>query len=121
MSLHAAVSDVLNRQGTAWTLRKEARAAGANAWTAGAATASYSAMQARERSYRPMEIRGGIQEHDALLVVDAASVTVAPAEGDRVALGTFAGDAGADWRHVVSVYAVTFAGETLVYRLQVRR
>lgn len=121
MTLAKAVSDVFARHGATWTLRRASRAAGANDWTAGAETVTYSTFAARERGYKPGEIRGGIQEKDALVIVDAASASVAPAEGDRVALGSFTADAGAEWRHVVNVYAVRRAATTLVYRLQVRR
>lgn len=121
MTIQAAVSDLLARHGQVWTLRKASRAAGANAWTAGAEAPVYATMQARERGYRPSEVRGGIQERDALLIVDAASVTAAPAEGDRVSPGSLTGDAGGEWRQVVNVYAVKLAGAVQVYRLQVRR
>lgn len=122
--MSAAVTSAIGRHGSTYTIRKASQAAGANDWTAGTSTVTFHACRARERGYKPAELRGGIQERDALLVIDPASLPagVVPAEGDRVALGTFTvDDATADWRQVVNAYSPRTGATVGAYRLQVRR
>ena len=121
MTLRGAVSSVIARNGAAWTLRSQLVADGANAWTRGAVTASYSTCVARLRGYKPNEIQGNIVVGDAELVADAATLLATPRVGDWVALGEFTEDDGAEWWQVVNVYAPRIAGAVAVYRLQVRK
>jgi hypothetical protein len=107
--------------GARYTLRRETVAAGPNEWTKGAATVAYHGFTGRARGYKPDEIRGGILEHDEKVIIEPASVSVVPRAGDRIALGAYTADAGAEWRHVISVYAARVNGQVGVYRLQVRR
>lgn len=119
--LFAAVKGELKRHGSTHTLRLATVAAGANAWTAGSATTAYSECIAYERKFQPAEIRGGINEHDCLVTVDAATCLSVPVDGGRIAPGSFTSDAGAEWRQIVNVTAVKVAGRVAVYKLQVRR
>lgn len=121
MSLAKTVASVAARHGAEYTLRREVIAVVPQTWKSGSSTVSYFPMVARERYYKPNEIKGTIQENDALLVVDAATLTQLPAVNDRVALGSFVSDISAEWRHVVSVYEARERGSVRVYRLQVRR
>lgn len=119
MSLHATVSRGIARHGAKYTLRRETITT-ANSWTAASVAVAYSPVMAKERGFKPNEIRGGIQENDCLVVVDAATASTPPKIGDRVALGEFSADVGAAWRQVVNVYATTAKGKVASYRLQVR-
>lgn len=122
MSQAATVSRQIAQYGAAYTLRRAAAAAGANEWTRGAETISYYPCMARERGYKPDEVRGAIIDGDVLIVVDPASLAIEPKAGDQIALGTFADDAGADWRRIVSPpYAPREAGAVAAYRLQARK
>lgn len=121
MSLQGAIARRVAAFGAVYTLRTAAPGAGVNAWTAGAATPAYYPCLARERRYKPNEIKGGIVEGDILVTVDAASLAVAPVNGNQIALGRFTGDAGAKWVHVVNVYAPSVGGVPVAYKLQVRR
>lgn len=125
-SLFAAVKGELRRHGSKHTLRLASLPAGSNAWTTGlslggGAVPAYSECMAYERKYKPAEIRGGINEHDCLVTIDAASCLSVPVEGARIAPGVFTEDAGAEWRHIVNVTAVKVGGRVAVYKLQVRR
>lgn len=120
MTLRAGISDVLSRHGAKYTLRRELVSAGTNAWTKGIATVSYGKVQAREIQFSPEEIRGGLAERAVKLTIDAVSASAAPKEGDRIALGEFTSDAGAEWRHVSNVYAVRVRGYVVLYRLIAR-
>ncbi len=121
MSLAAPVTGLMVRHGATYTLRKTVVAAGPNAWTQGAGVASYSQCVAHERRYRREEIKGGILEGDVLLTVDAATLLQPIAAGDRIALGALVGDAGGEWRQVVSVYAPRIGARVGVYKVQARR
>lgn len=121
MSLALAVSHVLDLFGAVYTLRRATPAAGANAWTLGApGAATYYPCTGRETSYGPDELRAGVKEHEALIIVDAASLSVVPREGDRIALGTYTADPGAAWREVTDVEAPRRNGEAIIYRITVR-
>lgn len=121
MTLRQAVSAEIARHGQTYTLRSAVVGAGANAWTSGTEVASYSTCKGRERRYKPVEIRGGIAEHDTLLTLDASTCLAVPKNGDKIAAGEFTGDAGADWLRIVNVYAPRVAGVAAVYKLQVRK
>lgn len=121
MTVRDAVSSVMRRDGATWTIKRQTAADGANAWTRGSVTASYSTCTARSRGYKPNEIRGNIMEGDSELVIDPATLTVTPQPGDWVALGEFVDDDGVDWLQVVNVYAPRMAGAVGLYRLQVRK
>lgn len=123
MTIADTVDRIVSAYGTAHTLRKDAKAAGANSWTVGASTVTYNACRAKGRGYKPVEIRAGIQENDELVVVSAASLPdgVVPAVGDRISSGTLTADLGGEWRQVINVHETTIAGVVHSYRLQVRR
>lgn len=120
MSIAAAIRAEIASKGAIYTLRRETAAAGANDWTRGAVTVTYYRCRARERMYKPDEVRGGILETDTLITVDAASIAVTPRKGDKLALGVFASDTGADWRLVISAYEPRVGGANVVYKLQAR-
>lgn len=122
MSLAGTVARLAARHGAPYTLLRKDQATGAQTWKAGTETLSFDYVQARERGYKAVELRGGIQEGDVLIVVDASSGCRAPLVGDRVALGTFySEDECAEWRQVVSVYEARNSGVIHAYRLQARR
>ena len=121
MSIHAAVSSIVARYGTFYTLRRETAAEGANAWSQGAKTVRYYSVNGRERHYKPSEVRGAITENDVLIVIDAATAERAPVKGDRIALGApGATDAGYRWRHIVNVYTTRVGCNVASYRVQAR-
>ena len=121
MSIAGAVSSMLARHGQAYTLKAITKGAGANAWTDGAVTAAYNACTARARGYNPNEVRGGIQEGDIKVTIDAATLSTTPESGDWIAAGTHTEDGSAEWWQVVSVYAPQIAGVVTVYKLQARK
>lgn len=120
MSLAASVSSVLGGYGQSFTIRKGKAAAGANAWTAGAENPEYYHCRGRVRHFTPTEIRGAIKQRDSLVILDPATVLVPPVEGDKIAVGTFTGDAGAKWLQIVNVYGPQVRDSVGVYRLEVR-
>ena len=111
---------MLTRFGAPYTLRKEAPAAGLNAWTQGAVTVTYTPCVAREHNQTPSDDTRGIHGHKGKISVLASSLAAIPNEGDRIALGTFAADAGAQWLHVVDVGDTREHGVTRRYILTVR-
>lgn len=122
MTLARTVNHVMKRAGTFYTLRKVAGGTQPNSWTAATApSVTYHALIAKERSYKPSEIRGGILENDSLIVVDASSGDAVPAVGERIALGVHTGDENAAWSQIVNVYPARVNGNVATYRLQVRR
>lgn len=121
MSFSPSVSRVLKQYGTSYTLRTEAAVSGGNSWTASPGAVTYSVVIAKERGFKPNEIRGGIQEGDGLIVVDASADAPIPRVGSRIALGVFSSDVAADWRQIVNVYPTRENGRARTYRLQVRR
>lgn len=121
MNLRSAIRAGMVLAGGEFTLRRETKAAGPNAWTAGAATVEYFPCIARARGYKPNEVRGGILEHDEKISVDPTSICVEPRKDDRIAVGTWSADGGADWRHVISVYSPCDAHGVAFHKLQVRR
>ena len=121
MTLRGTVARTLRRTGQQWTLLRKTQAPNAQPWKSGTETLTFDAVQARERYFKPMEIKGGILEGDSLIVVDAATCGSLPKIGDRLAPGTFTVEDGADWRHVIAVHEVREAGSAIVYRLQVRK
>lgn len=120
MSLDASVSRIAGRFGATFTLRHVVVGAGPNAWTAGAETVSYSTLVGREIHADGKRISDVHAEQEALITIDAKTATVEPKVGDRIALGIFAGDAGAAWRQITNVYPVREAGRISVYKLTVR-
>jgi len=123
MSTLPTVARMVRRYGTAYTLRKPGRAAGANSWTAGAEVPTYHACKARARELRNSDgqIKPGLNEGESLVTIDAQSISVDPTKGDLIALGTFTSDAGAEWLTVVDVYGPREAGRVAVYKLRVKR
>lgn len=121
MNLAATHERVSARYGAPYTLRKPARAAGANSWTAGAETPTYHPCTAFSRGFKPFEIKGGILEGDSLVTITASTISVEPAKGDLISIGTFTDDVGAEWATVVNVNPPKVQGSTVSYRLQVRK
>jgi hypothetical protein len=121
MSLQATVARMTARNGARFTIRRETVAAGANAWTKGTATVTFLEVVARERFYRPDEIKGAIVEGDALITVTAPPCGFVPVKGDRIALGSHVADAGAEWRQITNVYAPRIGSAVAVYKLTVRQ
>lgn len=120
--MRQTVTSLVRQYGQTYTIRKATEGAGANAWTQGALTPSYSACLGKQRHYKPDEIVGAILEHDVLIVLEVQGLLVVPAAGDRIAIGTWAADdTGAEWLQVVNVYAAHAAGQVAAYRLQARR
>ncbi len=120
MTQATAMSRQIRRAGAVYTLRRETAAAGANSWTQGATTYQFFQCYAFERGYKSNEIAGGIVENDVLITVDAASLATTPKKGDRIALGSFYRDVGADWREVISPKVIYEGGLPVVHKLQTR-
>lgn len=124
MSAATAVANQLARHGAAWTLRRGgATGAGPNAWTAasGAPTFTYAPCRARERNYRPDEIKGPILDTDVEIVLDPATLAVTPVKGDKLAPGTLDGTAlNAPWRTIIAVLPRFDGAKVAVYRIQAR-
>lgn len=120
MTLANTVARVTGRHGAAYTILRRTQAANAQPWKAGTETVSFDYVQARERGFKPVEIRGGIQEGDVLIVVDASSGCGCPKTGDRIALGNHYSEDTGDWRQIISINAARVAGDVNVYRLQAR-
>lgn len=122
MSITAAPRNLIASYGQVMTIRRRALAAGPNAWTKGAETITYHPARGRARGYKPTELVGGIQAGDQRIALDAASATIEPTiTTDEIAVGTFTGDAGADWLRIVSIYSPTVRGGTPLHVLQVRK
>ena len=120
MSQARTVARQLRGKGALHTLRRRSIAAGANAWTAGAATVTYFACRAFEKNTGTQQIDGGLLEAGFTIIVDPASLATVPQEGDQIALGTFAVDAGAEWRTVTNVDVRREAGAVRIYALTAR-
>ena len=122
MSLRGTVARTLRRTGQQWTLLRKVQAPNAQPWKSGAETLTFDTVQARERHFKPMEIRGGILEGDVLIVVDAATCATTPQIGDRLAPGVFASEDtdSPQWRHVIAVHNARESGVDRVYRIQAR-
>jgi hypothetical protein len=121
MTLAGTVGRVTRRHGAAFTLHRKTLAAGATPWKPGAPTSQFEEVMAQERFYKPKEIVGTVQEGDVMVTVDAATCSLRPKVGDRVALGIHTAEAGAEWRQIVSVYEARKNGVTHAYKLQARR
>lgn len=121
MTVQSAVARQLAAKGRPWTLKSVSASAGANAWTLGATATTFWACQARERAYSADEVKGGIMDSDAELVIDAASLGTTPQSGDYVTPGRVSSDVGADWRRVVVVKPAHVGERVGVWRLQVRK
>lgn len=123
MSHFETAKRIIARMGATYTLQRRTIGAGSNAWTPGTVTTAFVQCKAREREYFAKEIgasQGGIQQGDTELTIDAATITGRPTAGDRIALGTFAAEAGADWRQVISVTEASYNGVPVLYKLQCR-
>ena len=121
MTLAGTVARVTARHGATFTLHRKTLGPGATPWKPGAPTSQFETVTAQERGYRPKEIVGTIQEGDVLVTVDAATCSLRPKVGDRIALGSFTVEAGAEWRQIVSVYEARKNGVVHAYKLQARR
>lgn len=126
MSLAVTAKRMHSRNGAAYTIRREALAAGSNAWTAGAATVTYHACTARERLTAfdgAGGLRGGFAQDEVRVSVDAATAATVPIVNDRIAKGTFnAGtDSQAEWMQVTAVASPAVKGVVHRYVLVCRR
>lgn len=122
MSVTASLTArAIARFGSDFTLRRHGKSQPVNAWTQVEGVKTYHPFRGRLRHYRPHEIRGGIQEHDMLLVADPATLAVTPAKGDRIGFGTLTSDTGGFWTEIISVYFVLAKGAVMAYRIQVRQ
>lgn len=122
MTLYATAKRVIAKCGAVYTVQRRTIGAGSNAWTAGSTSTSFAACQARERGFLPKEIRGGIKEGDVEITIDAASISGgAPVIGDRIALGTFTSDTGANWLQIVNVESPSEKGVAVLHKCQARR
>lgn len=123
MSFAATVARIVNRYGATYTLRRDTPTGGApNAWTQGTPHAiSYFACKGRQLGYSARDLRGAMQEEETSFTIDAASLAATPRDGDKIALGTFTADAGAQWLGVVNVAPVFEGAAIRVYVLTLRR
>jgi len=121
MTLAGTVARVTARHGAAYTLLRKSLGVGAKPWKPGTPGAgTFEAVTAKERGFKPIEIKDTIQEGDVLITVDAATCALRPRTGDLIALGTFVAEAGAEWRQIVSVYEARKSGVVHAYKLQAR-
>lgn len=121
MSFAGTVARLSKKFGTAWTLQKRSLAAGANAWTAGSLTQTYTGFTAQGHEATPEETKGGILQGDWIITADPATFSATPAAGDRIAQGTFANDATGNWLHIVDVRAPSEGASTRVWKVHARR
>jgi glutamate synthase domain-containing protein 1 len=121
MSLEQTVAAIAAAYGADYTVRRVTSGAGPNAWTAGAETIAYMHARGRERNAEPKALRGGMSEAETLIVLDAASCPTQPRKGDRIALGRFTADAGAEWRQIVNVVAGREGAHVRVWRVEATR
>ncbi len=121
MSLADTVTRMLSRFGSTWTYRTQDYAAGANDWTAGALTETFSQFTAQGREATPDEIaNGGLQQGDWEITADPASFSVTPKIGDMVAAGTYTEAGDADWLQIVEIHQPSENNTTRVYKLMAR-
>lgn len=104
MTVRPSVSSVISRFGRMHTIKRSFVLPGANEWTAGIATVTYSTVMMHRRHYRPSEVRGLIRELDVLFTMGPGAL-ILPANGDMIASGIFtaANDATALWAQVINV------------------
>jgi hypothetical protein len=121
MSFAPTVARMLARVGTTWTLRKRAYATGANDWTGGAATDTFTTFTGHARDPRSVELRGGLQQGEFMVTADAASFSAVPAKDDWIAQGSFSAIGTADWVQIVDVSAPLEGGAVRLYKLTARR
>lgn len=120
MSLIDSTADMIARKGAAFTLWRDAIAAGANEWTAGTKTPSFYPCRARQRYYDPRKVVGTINQNESLIIVSAPTLAVVPKPGDRIAKGAFTSNqAGAQWQQVIAVDIPIDGADVPVYRLKV--
>lgn len=119
MTVAYTLGRIVDAYGAAYTIRKASPGAGANSWTQGAATISYAPCKGRERLHRARSLAGGMTEGLRLIVVDAATCATEPRKGDRIALGAFSSDAGAEWLQIVNVYPAREGASVRAWRLEV--
>lgn len=111
MSLAGTAARLLRRTGQQWTHLRKTQAANAQPWKSGAETLAFDTVQARERYFKPVEIKGGILEGDVLIVVDAATCLRRPQIGDRLAPGIFATEEGGS----AVLYAWDYLGDDYTF------
>lgn len=120
MSLTQSAPRILARLGNAHTLWRRTQVAGSTDWEAGAETSAFYPCRAHARGYDPRKTQGTLADNESLVIVDAATLAVAPVKGDRIAKGTFtANQAGAVWQEVTAVYAPQVGDARPLYRLRV--
>lgn len=117
----STVNRMMQAYGANYTLWRQAQSAGAHAWDSGAMTDTFYACRGRDRHFQFKIVQGALQEDVTILVVDAASLSVVPRKGDRIARGSYVASAGADWFQITNVNAPRLGDSVAVYRLDVSK
>jgi hypothetical protein len=104
MTVGASVTSMVERYGRMHTLRQATITPGANEWTNGVATVTYTVIKMHRRHYKPNEVRGLIRELDVLFTL-GPDAPVMPLKGDYIAVGehTAATDATTSWAQIINV------------------
>ena len=119
MSLADNPANLLERYGTAATLRRRTVAAGANAWTEGAPTTAYYPQKVKSRHLEPDIVAGTVRDLGSQ--VQMSPRYEAPRVGDWFAEGTLVADGTALWREIVHVQPVLVGDVVAKYIVTVSR
>lgn len=146
MSVAPSIARVMKRNGRPFTVWQTRVLDGDKPWkTAGVAVDGYYPCIARHRRVDPSKLAGTLTEKLSLVVVDAATLKIVPAVGDRIAPGTITdqvtwsgqllawggqtivwsqsagGTPGIEWRQILNVYDVREGEKVVAWRLEVSR
>lgn len=95
---------LLERFGSACTLRRISVAGGANSWTQGVPTTSYLPQRMKSRHLEVDAVTGAVRDLGSKVLMSPNYV--APNVGDFVAEGELVADGAAPWRRIIHVQTV---------------